>query len=326
MKTSPEIATILKFMSEKQRFLITSHKDPDGDSIGSQMGLYHALFSSGKRVYIVNQGAMPEKYAFLDPNNTIHFIDAPPPFEPEVVFVMECPAFDRIGFVQKLIPSAAAVINIDHHLDNKNYGEINLVDTSSCAVGEMVCMILDEGDYEFTPVIAETLYAALISDTGNFRYASTTARGMRVAATLVERGANPKKVFDQIFAKASPATLRLLGHALTTLDTAANGSIGFMTVTREIVGRARARIEDSEGFVDFSLGVAGVRLGILFKEMSEGEIKVSVRSQNGVDAASFAKRFDGGGHVNAAGFTLRGAMPDIVRRVLTEAEGYIDAA
>ncbi|OGC92506.1 MAG: hypothetical protein A2W25_07355 [candidate division Zixibacteria bacterium RBG_16_53_22] len=326
MKTSPEIKQIHKLLTGKQRFLITSHKDPDGDSIGSQLGLFHALKSRGKDVVIVNQGAIPEKYAFLDAERTISFSNGPLPFEPEVVIILECPVLDRIGFVRELIPQSAGLVNIDHHMDNQNYGQINLVDTASCAVGELIYFILSDGGYELTPLIAKNLYAAVICDTGNFRFASTTARGMKIAATLVEHGADPKAIFDQIFTKSSAATLRLLGLTLATLDTTAGGRIGYLTVTRDNVDKARARIEDSEGFVDYSLAIAGVRMGMLFKESGNGEIKVSIRSQNGIDAASFAKKYDGGGHVNAAGFTLKGRIDDVVKKVLAEAEGYIDAA
>jgi len=326
MNPSPEIKQILELLTDKLRFLITSHKDPDGDSIGSQLGLFHALKSRGKEVLVINQGAVPEKYAFLDADQTISYSNAPLPIEPEVVIVLECPVLDRIGFVRELIPQSATVVNIDHHIDNQNYGHVNLVDAKSCAVGELIYIILSDGGYELTPLIAKNLYAAVICDTGNFRFASTTARGMKIAATLVEHGADPKAIFDQIFSKSSAATLRLLGYTLATLGTAAGGRIGYMTVTSDIVDKARARIEDSEGFVDYSLAVADVRMGMLFKETGNGEIKVSIRSQNGIDAASFAKKYDGGGHVNAAGFTIKGRINDVVREVLSEAEGYIDAS
>ena len=180
MKRSPEIAQILKLMEEKESFLITSHKDPDGDSIGSQLGLYHILKNLDKKVIIVNQGNMPERYFFLDSQKIISFVDAPLPFEPEVEFVLECPSIDRVGFVQNLVPGNTIKINIDHHQDNKIYGDINYIDPFSCAVGELIYFIIDEGKFDINPEIAQNLYAALICDTGNFRFASTTARGMKI--------------------------------------------------------------------------------------------------------------------------------------------------
>jgi phosphoesterase RecJ-like protein len=323
MKRSPEIDQILKLIRENSAFLITSHKDPDGDSIGSQMGLYHALINSGKKATIANQGGMPEKYRFLDPENIIRFGMEPLPFVPEVVFILECPAFDRIGYVAELIPKGAITVNIDHHLGNENYGEINYVDKSSCAVGEIIYAILKIGEINITQQIAEDLYSAIICDTGNFRFASTTARGMEAASELVNLGARPKVLSDNIYSRFSLETTRLLGLTLESLRTIAEGQIGYMQITRDTIRRAAARIEDSEGFVDFSLAIKGVSMGILFKEVDENEIKVSIRSQNGMNAVSFAKMFDGGGHTNAAGFTVQGPLENAVKNVLDKATEYV---
>jgi phosphoesterase RecJ-like protein len=320
---SPEIDKILKLIKEKDRFLIASHKDPDGDSVGSQLGLYGILTNAGKTVQIVNQGGLPEKYAFLDSRGLIAFDNSALKFMPDVVFVLECPSLERIGNVQKLIPESAPIINIDHHRDNGNYGDVNLVDIYRSAVGELIFDIVDSGDYEITPEIAEDLYAAVVCDTGNFRFASTTSQGMKIAADLIDRGANPKKIFDHIFSKFTPATLRLLGLTLSSLKVTAGGLVSYMEVSLDSVARARARMEDSEGFVDYCLAVSGVMMGILFKEIVKNEIKISVRSQNGIDAAGFARRFNGGGHINAAGFSLDGGLSEIVNKVLADATEYV---
>jgi phosphoesterase RecJ-like protein len=185
---------------------------------------------------------------------------------------------------------------------------------------------LVRGNYKITPEIAEKLYTAIMTDTGNFRFNSTTSRGMKVAAELIDAGAQPKKIFDNVYGKAASATIKLLGKTLDTLTVTANGDISFMAVTQENINRAGARIEDSEGFVDFSIAINGVKMGLLFKEVDTGEVKISIRSQNGIDAAGFAKIFDGGGHVNAAGFTLHRKLADAIEQVLARAEEYIHAA
>jgi bifunctional oligoribonuclease and PAP phosphatase NrnA len=323
MKINPEIDQILKLMRDKTRFLITSHKDPDGDSVGSQLGLFNVLKNAGKQVGIINRGAMPEKYQFLNRENIIRFDNKPLGFIPEVVFVLECPSKDRAGTVVDLMPDLAIIVNIDHHQDNDNYGVINYVDIGCCAVGELVYNILKEGKYHITPLIAENLYAAILSDTGNFRFASTTARGMKAAAELIELGANPKMIFDRIFSNASPATIRLLGYTLASLKVAGDGKISYMEVTQDSVNNAQAKIEDSEGFVDYSLSVAGVKMGILFKEIGPSEIKISIRSQNGFDAAQFARAYDGGGHINAAGFTVNKPLEKTINEILTRAMEYV---
>jgi phosphoesterase RecJ-like protein len=325
MNANPEIEEILDLMHRRQRFLITSHMDPDGDSIGSQLGLYHALIDSDRQVAVVNQGAMPSKYGFLDPDGIIKYGNEPLGFSPEAVFILECPSFDRIGFVRDLMPESVITINIDHHLDNERYADVNFIDTSSCAAGEVIFYILRQGNYNISAQIAEQLYAAIISDTGNFRFASTTARGMKAAAELIGHGARPKWISENIYSRFSPETIKLLGFTLAGFNTGASGQVGYMQVTREFLRMSHATLENSEGFVDFSLAISGIKMGILFKEINDHEVKVSVRSQDGVDAAAFARRFNGGGHINAAGFTISGQLKDVVQSIVTRATEYVSS-
>jgi len=152
------IDNILKSVDENQRFLITSHMDPDGDSLGSQIAIYYYLKQLGKDVTVVNQGDIPDKYSFLDSENIIQFEMEKLPFEPEVVFVMECPSLDRTGYVENLISDNVFKINIDHHTDNVFYGDIDLVDANSCAVAELVYLIFEQAGFNISPKIAEALH------------------------------------------------------------------------------------------------------------------------------------------------------------------------
>jgi phosphoesterase RecJ-like protein len=217
------------------------------------------------------------------------------------------------------------VLNIDHHNDNENYGYINIVDKASSAVAETLYLLFEQGEYKITPEIAWQLYAAISSDTGRFRFGSTTSRCMRVASELVGKGANPKEISDHLYSGMSPETLQLLGRTLASLRLTAGGRVGYFSLTREDLRESGARIEDSEGFVDFILSVHGVRLGFLFKELSADEVKISVRSQNGFDSARFAAMFNGGGHTNAAGFSKKGGFDKVVDEVMEKAREYIDA-
>lgn len=316
---------ILSIVEKKNRFLITSHMDPDGDSIASQLALYHALKNAGKIVAVVNQGEIPSRYRFLDPDGVISSRPDSLAMEPEAVFIIECPLLERIGFAQDLIPEAAVTVNIDHHPDNSSYADINLVDPECSAAGEILYLLMESGGLEITPEIAEKLYAAIVSDTGGFRFSSTTARAMRIASDLIEKGADPKLISDRIFTDYSPETIHLLGRTLGGLKLEAGGKIGYVTITRKDLEDSGARLANSEGFVDFTLAISGIVLGILFKEVSADEVKVSIRSQNGFDASSLARKFNGGGHVNAAGFTQKGTLRDVVERVLPIAREYVNA-
>ncbi len=318
-----KLAEINAFIEKYNRFLITSHMDPDGDSIGSQMALYYSLLNRGKTAAIVNQGSIPAKYKFLDPDRVIVFSSGKLPFSPEVVIILECPSLDRIGFVRNLIPESAILLNIDHHNDNENYARVNIVDKESSAVAEILYFLFEEGKSEITPGIATQLYAAISSDTGRFRFGSTTSRSMSVASRLIEKGADPKEIADNLYSGMSPSTIKLLGRTLASLKVERDGKIGYFVISREDLEKSGATIENSEGFVDFILSVNGVRMGFLFKELSDGVIKVSVRSQNGYDSAKFASLFDGGGHTNAAGFSEEGGLEPVVKSVMEKAREYI---
>ena len=321
-----EMDRILSTIEGNNEFLITSHMDPDGDSIGSQLGLYHALRDAGKKTVIINQGAIPSKYGFLDPEGIIKSRPEEIEFIPRVVFVIECPSLERIGFVRDLIPESAFTINIDHHPDNSQYADINLVEPESSAAGEIIYFMLESGGYEITPKIAGQLYAAIAADTGGFRFRSTTARGMKIASELIQRGADPKFISDCLFNNFSPETIRLMGSTLASLKLEADGSIGYVTITLNDLKGSGADLQNSEGFVDFTLAISGIMLGLLFKEVSNDEIKVSVRSQNGLDAAAFARMFDGGGHANAAGFRLQGPLDNIVDHVISRAKEFVSGS
>lgn len=321
-----EMDRILSTIEKNNKFLITSHMDPDGDSIGSQLGLYHALRDAGKETVIVNQGAIPSKYYFLDPDGVIKSRPEGIEFEPRVVFIIECPSLERIGFVRDLIPDSAITINIDHHPDNSQYADIDLVEPESSAAGEIIYFMLESGGYEITPEIAGQLYAAIAADTGGFRFRSTTARGMKIASELIQRGADPKFISDCLFNNFSPETIRLMGSTLASLKLEADGSIGYVTITLNDLKGSGADLQNSEGFVDFTLAISGIMLGLLFKEVSQDEVKVSVRSQNGLDAAAFAGMFDGGGHANAAGFRLQGPLDNIVDHVISRAKEFVSGS
>ncbi|UCC79257.1 MAG: bifunctional oligoribonuclease/PAP phosphatase NrnA [Candidatus Zixiibacteriota bacterium] len=318
-----KLAEINALIEKHDRFLITSHMDPDGDSIGSQMALYYSLLNRGKTVAVVNQGSIPAKYKFLDPDKVIDFSPDMLSFSPEVVIILECPSLDRIGFVRDLIPESAILLNIDHHNDNENYARVNIVDKESSAVAEILYLLFEEGKSDITPVIAKQLYAAISSDTGRFRFGSTTSRSMYVASRLIEKGAGPKEIADNLYSGMLPGTIKLLGRTLASLKVELDGKIGYFTITREDLEKSGGTIENSEGFVDFILSIYGVRMGFLFKELSDDVIKVSVRSQNGYDSANFASMFNGGGHTNAAGFSEKGELETVVKDVMKKAREYI---
>jgi phosphoesterase RecJ-like protein len=176
-----EINNILNLLKNNDAFLLASHQDPDGDSVGSLIGLSRLLKNNGNKTAVYSQGNVPGKYAFLVGDNEIAKSPLRPPFQPQVAIILECPSYDRIGFVKELITPEMSIINIDHHHNNELYGKYNYVDTDACAVGEILYQIVKEGGYKITADVATPLYAAIISDTGCFKFSNTNANCLKTA-------------------------------------------------------------------------------------------------------------------------------------------------
>jgi len=311
-------------MNEENRFLLTSHQDPDGDSIGSLIGLGRFLLERGKDVTIYNDGSPPDKYRFLDPDGLIKYEKPLKTSKFNRAIVLDCPKMERIGFVRDLLSDDVISVNIDHHCDNAMFGQINLVDETAAAVGEILCGILDNYHYPISRKVAVPLYAALLSDTGGFRFANTTAACLRCAARLVEAGADPKSISDSIYSSYSIESLKLLGKALENMVSAAGGRICAMTIAKSDLDRTGARLENSEGFVDYTMKIPGTEIGMLLKETGNGAIKVSLRSKGKVDVSAIALKYGGGGHREAAGFSTAGSLSDVLGETIAELKRYLD--
>lgn len=312
-----QINKLNKLIAENDEFLLTSHQDPDGDSIGSLIGFYRYLKNLSKQADVYSQGKIPHKYRFLDHEMVIKDKPKIKTSNAAIAIVLECPRYDRIGFVKELINPKMTIINIDHHEDNEMYGQINIVNKNACAVGEILFDIFESSGNPFGAEVANPLYAALLSDTGCFKFSNTNAKCLRVAAALVEKGARPKPVAENIFSSTTAGTLRLIGFVLQNMKLYANEKICVFRIGKGDPERFGASIENSEGLIDYTMMIDGVAIGVLLKEVDTKIVKVSLRSRDGIDVCAFANERGGGGHVNAAGFTfndsLESAEPAIVK-------------
>jgi len=297
---------IIELVEKSKRILITSHLDPDGDSIGSQLVLKGWLKNLTKEVRIINQGNIPPKYLFLDEERAIEDFNSTlfEAGEADLVFVLECPNLKRTGKVKELIGEGNRIINIDHHPDNSIFGDLNYIDTQASALGEIIYELIAYTGYRLNKETATQLYAAILTDTGRFRFSNTTPRALRICAELVGQGANPKEINNQIYYNNSESALRLLGFTLQNLETFGKGKISFMVIDQKSLKDFEATVEDTESFVNYSLFLKGAEVGVLFRQKSKSLTKVSLRSQNSFDVSSLARIFGGGGHRNAAGCTL----------------------
>lgn len=299
--------------------LLTSHANPDGDAIGSELGLALILRGLGKRVEIWNLHPAPSAYAMLPGAGSIHAGAIPPPGFPaafDLVVVLECPQLDRSGLADAL--EGMPLLNIDHHLGNTGYGIANWVDASQPAVGVMVAALAGALGAEIDAEAANCLFVALSTDTGGFRFANATPIAFEAAARLVRSGAEIETVSQWLYERQPEAAVRLLGELLSTLRRHHGGAIATVHLTREMFDRCGAAPGDAEGLIDTPRGVDGVRAVALFRELETDLWKISLRSRGAIDVQAIAHRHGGGGHRNAAGCRFEGTLATAESRFVAE--------
>ncbi len=311
------IADIRGLLESCQRILVVSHIDPDGDAIGTQLAFASYLRSLGKEVFPVRESEVPAKYRFLHGIDSITDVNSyDKDFSVATALILECPNVTRIGQAIRFLTPDAKIVNIDHHQDNEGFGNVNWVDTRASSVGEMAFEYFSQVGYRISTETAEQLYTAILTDTGRFRYSSTSSRTMAVAGRLVEAGANPQKICDNVYYNMWPSTMKLIGKVLNSIEFFDKGSICLLTLTRQMLDQCGAEDSESEGIVDFTLFTKGVLVGALLKGGNPGRTKVSLRSRDDIDVAALASRFGGGGHPNASGCFIPLPLPEAKKELI----------
>jgi len=316
--------TIREFIDRHDSFVLTSHINPDGDAIGSEIGLAHFLRSLGKQVLVMNSSETPEVLRFLDPEDEIHVYGEPGSRElldaVDAVFIVDVNNWEHIGNIGRTLqarklPRAC----IDHHQASMSgFADCTVSDTSAAATGILILELIRDYRVAMTRPIAEALFAAIITDTGTFRFSNTDARALHAAADLCDAGCNAFEMHRKVFGSKTWGAGRMLGPVLSTLESAAGGRLAWISATIEMVNNAGATHDDMDGFADLVRSIKGVELVIFFKEMLEGEVKVSLRSNGNVDAHAIAKHFGGGGHIMASGMRVPGPLSSAIDLVTRE--------
>lgn len=296
-----KIRQIVDLIDRAKRIVVTSHKDPDGDSIGSQLALAKLLSYKKKEFKILNQGDLSSKYRFLDQEKRIETCPPKEDFGADLVIVLECSNLDRIGWVKDMINPKAEIINIDHHPDNTSFGKINYLDHQASAVGEMIYNIFQYLNCPIDQETATLLYATILTDTGRFRFVNTTPRCLEVCANLIKFGADPRLITDQIYFSSDKNYMKLLGYLLINMELFEDGQICFFSLNRKVMEKYGVAPWETEGLVNHTLFTKGVAVGALLIESEDDRVRVGLRSQNDFDVSKLAKSFEGGGHKNAAG-------------------------
>lgn len=299
-----------------QRFLLTGHRNPDGDTLGSALALARALERSGKEARVVTRDSWSAAYRWLPGIEKVDVLEALPPEWPaafDALLTLECPDGPRTGFPGLEL---GRVVNIDHHPGNTRYGQLNLVDVRAAAAGEIVADLLDFLDWPLDESIATNLWVSLVSDTGSFRYSSTTAKALALGARLVAAGVRPGEVNELLFETRPERALKLEALVLGTLELHDEGRVATLELPSEFLSATGALSSDAEGLVNRARGVEGVRAAVLLSEQGDGEIGCSLRSKGGIDVRRVAVLHGGGGHRNASGCTVRGSTLEACKALL----------
>ncbi len=319
-----------KILKENNSFLITTHVNPDADAISSEIALYEILNQLGKKIRIVNYSSTPYYLKFLDTENLIEkFEDSKHSAvlkESDVLIVVDLNNPKRLVKMEKhLLESKGLKICLDHHQNAEDFVDYMFGDVSYAATCHVIADFIEKtGIAEITYKIAVPIYAGIMTDLGSFRFEKTTAEVHRLVAKLIDAGANPVEIYNEIYDQNNYSKLKLLGECLASIQFNRNYEIAFMVIRREEIQRFGADESEVDGFVNYCLSIKGVKIGLLFFELHDG-VKISFRSKNNIKVNLLAEEFGGGGHQSAAGTRLFNTkLDDIILKVITAAEVYIN--
>ncbi|QRN86310.1 bifunctional oligoribonuclease/PAP phosphatase NrnA [Clostridia bacterium] len=320
-KKSSEILSMLK----GKKVLVTSHRDPDGDCIGSTVAMTLALKQLGFEADALNLDEIPYRYTFCDPSKLIYDIDHIPDRKHEVVVVLDSSDLNRLGYdMKKEFPRIHTIINIDHHRSNVGFGDLNIVEDTASANCEILFRILTEWEVQWNSQIANALYTGITTDTGSFKYESTSSETLRIAASLIDYGADINIIRASIWENEPYNRIRALSDVLDDLKITKDGRISWIKISLEEIQRHKLNNGDLESFVDYPRTVTGVEVALFIKEMEMGKLKVSVRTKSCIDATKIASIFGGGGHKRAAGFKVEGKLDEQEQRIIKLVQEEVD--
>ncbi len=311
--TSTELETIRQAIHSRQRFLITSHARPDGDSIGSQLAMAFALDALGKTARIVNADPAPEHYQEFPGMDRIEIAAAVERPDVDAVIVMECSDLSRTGVAGL---EGQFIINIDHHAGNRMYGAINWYDLSAAACGEMVFDVIRALGVPLTTEIATHIYLAILTDTGSFHHSNITPRTFDICRQCVDAGVNPAVMARRVFDSNSFGKLKLIGALLDDMELVDDGRLAVMHLDDEMLQSTGSTHNDTEGLINLPLTAREIQAVVFFKIGDDEQVRVSMRSKYDVDVRQVAAAYGGGGHKNAAGFTASGRVTDVKDEII----------
>jgi phosphoesterase RecJ-like protein len=320
--TESELVQVADAIRAGERFLVTTHENPDGDALGSMLAMKLALDQLGKdaRMLLVGEAPLPAEYSFMALDELLR--RAPDDASERILLAVDCANESRLGPDPEVLQHAPLVIDIDHHHDNTRFGDVNLIDATASSTGELLRDLFYELGIEITPEIAEALYIALVTDTGRFQYTNTTPKSLRLAAELVESGADLHRIFQGVYETVQFAKLKLLARALERAQIYEGGRLVVSYLLRDDFNAVGAAEPYSEGIIDYLRAVEGADMAALIREppRSAGPTRrVSLRaSHDELDVSAIARKSNGGGHRQAAGFSSEDSIEEITEFIRRE--------
>jgi bifunctional oligoribonuclease and PAP phosphatase NrnA len=318
--SSPQVQEIVDAIRRRQRFVLSSHARPDGDSIGSQLAMAYALRALGKQVTVFNVDPAPPPLMQFPGVADITIAPAVDG-EYDAAIIMECGDLGRTGVAGL---DRSFVINIDHHPGNTGYGQINWFDSSAAACGEMVFDLVGALGVPLSVDIATHIYLAILTDTGSFHYSSISPRTFEICRQTLEAGVDAVMVARNVYDSNNMGRLKLFGAVLSAMQLDATGRIAIVYLDHEMARAAGGTYEDTEGLINLPLTVKEILAVVFFKQIEGDEYRVSLRSKGDIDIGAVAKEFDGGGHRNAAGCTVSGGIDQLQKLFVEKIEGAIE--
>jgi bifunctional oligoribonuclease and PAP phosphatase NrnA len=319
-----DIAAVVDALRSHERFVVASHENPDGDALGSLLAMHLALRQLGKDsvMFVPGPAPLPGEYRFL----ALDDVHREPPADhaDRVLVAVDCANEERLGPDPSLLELAPFTLDIDHHHDNTRFGDVNLIVPDASSTGEILADVLAELGVEITPAIAEPLYTAIVTDTGRFQYANTSPKALRLAADLIEAGADWHKVFQTVYETVQFAKLKLLARALERAEVHSGGRLVISYLAKDDFAEVGAAEPYSEGIIDYLRAVEGAIMAALVRQPPRGDgprHRVSLRASiDEIDVSVIARKSGGGGHRQAAGFSSELSLEDLKRFIVEEFE------
>ena len=322
---------LIKVIKENQKFVITTHINPDGDGLGSEIAFFHLLKNLGKEVSLINQDPPPVTYSFLDKKGNFCVYSRESHHEifksADVFLAIDLSSPDRLGAVEEELKNNNIYsVCFDHHPPDKKFADIHVVNEKASSIGEMIYDLAKEMGLNTTKDIALGIYVSILTDTGSFKYTNTNSKTHMIAAELLKYGIEPYSIYKNIYENNSYQKILLMGKMLNTFQLDEANKLAWAVVTQKVLKETGFDFssEDKEGFIDILRSLNGIEVVLMFSEKEKDVIKISLRSKGNIDVNQIAMKFGGGGHPFAAGITLNKAkLEPTVQKILLETSNSV---